>query len=227
MKKLEVANGFRLGSDSAELDLLAAGGPIEPGAAQQPFFYQARVEAAAAATEAGQRLQLLLGALALEPQADAVRPGLLQAAVGAGQPQLAVAVAEPLLGNTGLARLLQRAEPPQPQGGAGQDQMVETFLARLGLESQERAETARSLAAAYQWLNRPGAEELLLRIALRLEESAGQREALSQRIEQLAAERRVRAENARRRPVISEKLEQEGVVRPRLADVASSDGGAG
>jgi Tfp pilus assembly protein PilF len=222
-----VSGGFRLGSNSAELELLAAGGTIEPNAAQQPFFYQARVEAAAAATEVDEKLQLLLGALALEPQADAVRPALLHAAVGAGQPQLAVAVVEPLFENTALVGLLKRRAPLETQDENREERLAETFLVRRGMESRERAEAARSLAAAYQWLNRPGAEELLLRIALRLEESAGQRETLSQRIEQLAAERRVRTENASRRPVISEKLEQEGVVRPRLRGAARSAGGAG
>jgi hypothetical protein len=52
-----------------------------------------------------------------------------------------------------------------------------------------------------------------------------QRQAVAQALDRVQAVRRLRAENARRRPVISQHLEQENLVRPRLA-AAQQAGGA-
>lgn len=226
---LGLAGGRRLRSGSAELDLLASKPSFDPVAAQRPFFYYARVEAAGAVTDAKGKLRLLLEAISLEPEAGTLRPALVRSAVDAGHPGLAVALADPLLTNAGLSSLLQRPEPLPDKNGDKPlvtDYQVKSFLAKYKLTRQERAEAAQSLAAAYQQLGRPGAEELLLRIALRLEESAEKKNSLSQRVEQLAAERRLRVENERRRPIIRAKLEQENVVRPRLAGTGSKEGRA-
>jgi hypothetical protein len=52
-----------------------------------------------------------------------------------------------------------------------------------------------------------------------------QRAAIEQSLGRVQSARRLRAENARRRPVITKNLEQEHLVRPRLA-AATQTGGA-
>lgn len=81
---------------SGELDLLAAGN-VDPAAAEKPLYFEARVHAATAAKDPATRLRLLLGALAIDSEPEAVRVALIRAALDTGRDRTAVAAAEPIL----------------------------------------------------------------------------------------------------------------------------------
>ena len=83
---------------SAELNLLASGDSgIAATAADQPFFYDARLRAAQSAGDAHVKVQLLANALADTPARDDARIPLFQAAAGMHSDEFARGVIEPLL----------------------------------------------------------------------------------------------------------------------------------
>jgi hypothetical protein len=61
------------------------------------------------------------------------------------------------------------------------------------------------------------AAQMLYGMALESEPAAEDRPAMQQAKDRVSAALELRAENARRRPVISKNLEQDRLVRPRLA----------
>jgi tetratricopeptide (TPR) repeat protein len=225
---LRRAGGKAVATTSAELRLLAAGDPIDASAAEQDFFYHARVVAAEETTEPAVRLRLLLAAIGTKPQADAPRVSLMHAAIETQRYQTAVAAMEPLLEANRLHYLLQQSERLNERSRTALLPIASAahrFLARGGFTTEQRAAAARALAEAYQELNRLGAAELLWRIALELEPSATSRGQLQRRIEALRAVREQRQQNALRRPVVSKNLEQDRVVRPRLTPALRAPGG--
>lgn len=191
---------------SAELDLLASGA-ITPAAAEQPFFYHARIEAARTTSDAAVRIRLLRGALAIDPNANDARLALFRAALAGGEYQTALSSMEPML--ITVRSLLSR---PDPGEGPAPPHLSGMFLAETGLGARERGALAEGLGLASEKVGRPGAAIVFYRIALALEPTQGARDAL----DRLRAEQDRRARDAQRRPVISEGLEQERLVRPRL-----------
>ncbi len=93
------------------------------------------------------------------------------------------------------------------------------FLAGSGLDEAGRAHAARRLGDAYRKLDRLAPAALFYRIANTIRPSEEARRAL----DDVRREERLRAANARRRPVITENLEQDRLVRPRLTAL---EGGA-
>ena len=55
------------GLGSGELDLLASNTPISAAAAEKPYFYHARVKAAAQTNDSASRIRLLRGAVVIDP----------------------------------------------------------------------------------------------------------------------------------------------------------------
>ncbi len=226
-----IAAAFELGNSgpggvktgSAELDLLAAGEPTDATAAEQPFFFRARLLAAGRIKDPATRLRLLLGALEIEPQNDAPRIPVLQAALESGRYQLAVASMEPFLERGGFRYLLQQtqtvaereeSEPPEPRFQA------EQFMSGAGLDAAQRALAARGLATAFEKLRQWRAAELFLRAAIELESSAPARAELERSLGAVKARRIVETKSMLRRPFVADHVEQPaaaGPVRPRLA----------
>jgi tetratricopeptide (TPR) repeat protein len=198
--------GARTGS--AELDLLSAGA-IEPAAAEQPFFFNARIKAAETAREPAVRIRLLSGALDIQPNADAVRPALVRAALASGRYQFALSVMEPLIESGGLRHMLGQNNMPEE---ADLSYQAQELLSSAGLSTKERAALAESLALAFDKTGRPHPAMLLYRIALVIEPSAEARTAL----DRLLAEENRRQQNAQRRPVVGKGLTQEFLVRVRM-----------
>jgi len=214
---------------SAELNLLSSTAPIPAASAEKPYFYRARITAAAQSSDLAAKIRLLQGAVSIVPGADETKLQLFDAAYRAKRYQTAVAALYPLLARGGIV------VPEEPQPGGGSDQMSEdqsanhyladqfvsgaVRLSRHGnqpapMDSARRAAIARNLADCYAKLNMPRDAEFYYRIALQIQPS--DTEAKTQmRLLQAQLERQ--RTNRQRKPVITANLEQGHVVRPRLA----------
>jgi tetratricopeptide (TPR) repeat protein len=194
-------------SGSAELDLLAAGS-VDPTAAEKPLYFEARVRAATAAKDPATRLRLLLAAVAINPEPEAVRVSLVRAALDAGRDRTAIAAAEPF-----LPRWWGRDEPPESEQMRWAQSAGQSFLSTEGLANAERAAIAQRLADAVERSGDLGMASHLLRIAREIDPSLH----LDMRLAAVSAELGRRRENTQRRPVVSPNLEQPAIIRPMLA----------
>ena len=213
---------------SAELELLASASAPPPAQAAQPLFFHARIAAAKAANDAAERVRLLRDAVAINNEKPAARLALFGAAHGAGRFYLAVAAVQPLFANTNLAHRLEQYDSPldEQQPDVDADRwLTEQFLANQGLGDDARAALAADLGHALEQTGRLGVADLVYRVALELSPVDLQRQAVAQVLDRVQAVRRLRAENARRRPVISQHLEQDNLVRPRIAAAQPAGGG--
>jgi len=224
----EAGGETQLGSD--ELNLLATASEPEATAVRQPHFFFARLRAAEAGGNAAERLPWLRGALEILPEADPPRLRLFRSAREAGEHRLAVAAIEPLLSSTQLAHHLGRYDSrlaEHLERVRADDWLAGQFLNRQGLEAAERARFAAEFAGSLERTDRLLAARVVYKIALHLagEETAPDEAAEGLRRVEARLERRM--ENARRRPVITEHMDQDRPVRPRLAlqQGASQQGG--
>jgi tetratricopeptide (TPR) repeat protein len=87
---LAVSNATGLGS--GELDLLASSAPVSPAAAEKPYYYAARLKVAERATDPAVRIQLLRGAIAIDPVPLAPRLQLFRTHFQESQFERALAV---------------------------------------------------------------------------------------------------------------------------------------
>jgi tetratricopeptide (TPR) repeat protein len=218
-----------LTTSSAELNLLSSATPIAAASAEKPYFYRARLEAAAQSNDLAAKIRLLQGAASIMPNTDETKLQLFDAAYRAKRYQTAVAALYPLFARTGIV------VQDEPQSGGGADQVSEdqsgnqyyadqfvsgaVRLSRHGnqpapMNSARRAVVARNLADCYAKLNMPRDAEFYYRIAMHLQPS--DTEAKTQ-IRLLQAQLDRQRANRQRKPVITANLEQDHVVRPRLA----------
>jgi len=192
---------------SGELNLLAAGN-ADPTAAAKPLYFEARVRAAAAAKDPATRLRLLLAAVAINPEPEAVRVALVRAALDAGRDRTAIAAADSI-----LPRWWGRDEAFESEQGRWAQGAALSFLYTEGLANAERAAIAQRLADAFERsgdLTRAGH---LLRVAREIDKNPR----LDARLAEVNAENGRRRENAQRRPVVGLNVEQPAIVRPMLA----------
>jgi tetratricopeptide (TPR) repeat protein len=225
-KLLRAAGGASSSLGSAELSLLASAQPLSPQAASQPFFHAARLAAAEAATSNAERLRFLREAIAISPDATNMRLSLFRAARQGGEHHLAVAALLPLLDAAGLGYALRQPDSilREDTGADGnQRRQSGVFLATEMLPAGERARIAAAVADSIERIGRLQAAEMLYGLALESEPASADRPAMQQAKDRVSAALELRAENARRRPVISKNLEQDRPVRPRLA---ANNGGA-
>jgi hypothetical protein len=174
---------------SAELDAIASG-RLDPANVEKPYFVAARVDAAAVAKDPAVRLRLLQGALSYEPNAQGARVPLLQAALAAKRPQLAVSA----LGAFGSRWIA-------PKAG------LTTLLEQSGLTTALRAEVWSSMSDAYAQLeNWPMAIEFLNEVP----------NAPAARMHDLQMAQWRESANGARRPVIQKALEQTRIVKPMV-----------
>ncbi len=219
--RVEAARGLgtaALGSaalGSAELDLLASG-EITAAAARGEYFLQARL-AAADGADVETRAALLAEALALEPEREdgAVRLRLFETARSTGRHEQAIAALVPLVGDTALGYAMRQPDSifdERPERPSAERWVVEEFIGQAGVEAARRAMIAPA-ADSLEALGRLQAAALAYEISYRLAATA-ELEAARERV---TAVREALAENARRRPRITNNLEQPGAVRPRAA----------
>jgi len=211
---------------SKELSLLSgAPAQITVAAADQPYFYEARIRAAKGATDPQSKLQILLKAVEDFPAREEARYLLFETAAGARADFLAIAA----LDGTAVPQLAVRR-----YGGESEDETEQTnepqqeeqafATPEQNKAALSRAHQARICSQAAEVLERLGrlTDSLAyLRAARRLETSAPRRSALGTRIAATRKELSRRKENEARQPVLHQALEQNRLVRPRLRAVAT------
>ena len=220
-RSLTAAGTADLGS--RELTLLARGGQISPGEANQPFFFSARLKAAEN-LPASARIVLLRAALEDYPSGDAARVPLLKAAGANGDYELAIAVMKPFLQNSIFESAYGRRRTTDED-----DELVDDTTASDGslrdfmkLPAKEWAEINRDLGQAFEKTGAPDQALLYLRRAYGLETDAVVKSQINKQVQQIRAAQRRRTTNAARRPMVRTELEQEHVVRPRIPEPGPS-----
>jgi hypothetical protein len=211
------AGGANLGS--RELNLIAGPGDINPTDANQPFFFAARLKAAEA-MPAKARIALLRAALEDNPNGDAVRVPLLKAAFESGDYSLVVAAVKPQLQSSALESPYARrqAQDQDEEEPLEEAPAANTAIPGFGdLPPKEWAEISRDLGTAFAKINDLDQALVYLHRAYRLETDAGVKSQVNKEVQQIRATQRRRAANLMRQPQIHSAIEQEHVVRPRLA----------
>jgi tetratricopeptide (TPR) repeat protein len=213
---------------SKELNLLAGSGNEIPAAlADQPYFYEARLQAAQGTGDARARIQLLGNALADTPARDDARIPLFKAAAGLHSDELVLAVTDPLRHQQFFSiPALPALDDEEITGYEGEDEAGDQdvpvgAMSALKLPVTQRAQIAWTLGEVMARLNRLNEAMSYLQIARKLEKTPGRRKEISSKIDDVRARHRRQQLNATRQPILHEALEQDRVVRPRLLARAS------
>jgi Tfp pilus assembly protein PilF len=163
--------------------------------------------------------RVLLRAIAAAPDDNSLRLPLFRSLLSAARPQLAISALMPLFDEGGLKWNLQQAtdlnrrtEEPM-EDVSERTWLSQQFLSRIGLADDERATVAAQAAGAYESLNEYSAAALLLGIAQQLRPSP----ALEKQWNALNTRVALEKENERRRPIVTDEVEQSRTVRPRLS----------
>lgn len=215
---------------SQELDLLADGpAQITAAAAQQPYFYEARIDAAHNAADARTKIELLSAAVADWPLRRGAKYLLFEAAAGQREDSLATAILEqmPQFSPRYTYERREEGDAASPaQDGAGTQEalippidpvLTRAWRLRLDIEAAEVLERAGRLNQSVGYLT----------AARRLEENPAKRKQISARIAAVQKEITRQQQNEQRQPVLHEALEQEHVVRPRIAAALAPQAPAG
>lgn len=204
---------------SAELQALATPSSMEAVAAA-PYFRDARLAAGEATEEPARRASLLQSALSIgDPDAPPLRFAIFDAAIAADNPTLALSALDPMLRSGALGGMLRREDSLFDESDSSNSVdgwVAEQFLASHGLSPSRRAEVAAATADALRTLNRSSAAADFYSVALSLDPSAGAAADWSRQLDLLRTARRLRAENARRRPRIRDRLFLESPITPML-----------
>jgi hypothetical protein len=132
----------------------------------------------------------------------------------------------PLLDATGLGYALRQPDSilredtglhRNARAGGQQRWQGIAFLATEALPAGESARIAAAVADSVERIGRWQAAEMLYALALESEPAPEDRPAMQLAKDRVSAALELRAENARRRPQISKNLDQDRLVRPRLA----------
>ncbi len=208
---------------SAELNLLA-GGPsaFTTSAADQPFFYDARLKTAQTSADAQVRVQLLENALADAPARDDARIPLFLAAAGLHSDEFARGVIEPLL----RQQFFRSVTPPlatregeiirETDNDTDEGNMLGQVDSPFKLPVAQQAQVARTLGDLMIRLDRLDDGLRYLRVAQKLEMAPAPRKEISSAITEVNARLRRQRLNATRQPILHEALEQDRLIRPRL-----------
>ena len=215
---------------SAELNYLAgagAQGNINP---DQPFFFAARIKAAAAMKEAhapaDEQVRLLRAALEDTPYGDAARVPLLKAASEAGDYYLAIVAMQPYIsGNSYRSRMDLAGDGDDADGTAPEPQPEDEDSRRPTLPkllTKDRAEINREIGMAFIKTKAPDQGLPYLQQAYRLETDSAFKAQLNREVQRIRFTQRRQAANQKRQPEIHSELEQPRIVRPRLPEQMAS-----
>jgi len=204
---------------SQELNLLATGpSRITAAAAQQPFFYEARLQAANAASDPRVRMDLLSGAIADWPSRQRAKYIFFETAASQHDDLRAFAAFlrmpqfnppysyEPQQQFSGVSSPLSGAIESTEPGTASEAVLTSTWRARIELEAAEVLERLGKLNQSVQYL----------KAARTLETNAAKRREISRKTAAVQSEIARQQQNQERAPVLHEALEQKHVVRPRI-----------
>jgi predicted Zn-dependent protease len=224
---------------SAELQILS-GGPhaISTVAADQSFFYDARLQAAENATDTHAKLEPLTKALADSPARGDARIPLFKAAESLHSDGLALLAIEPLLREQWLKRGSRDESNEEEIVSSGDTETdasqepapTETYEAAK-LSPAEQAQMSLAVANALVRLHRWSEALPYLQAAQRLEKAPVRRKEVIGKLAEVRTVLRRERLNLARQPILHQELEQDRVVRPRLVaraatpDKASSTGG--
>ena len=199
---------------SNELRLIGSGASISSADANHPFFYEARLKAAADAPSPAARMQLLRAALEDFPDRDAARHPMFRAAMAAKQPRLAIAA----LGNriAGLSGRSTFLDDEDQQARQAESDLASQEYRLPKVAPEERAAIAAEVGSAFEAIDKWPDALRYFQVAVRLESAAQKKLSLEKQIADLRARIRRRQQNEARRPVIHPALEQDRLVRPML-----------
>jgi hypothetical protein len=205
---------------SKELNLLASGATLSVLAADQPFFYNARLKAAQSVAEPRVTRQLLGNALADTPARDDARVPLFLALAAARSDEFARGVIEPLLGRQFLSRVtptpVAEDEAVTSERGSEDDDASALPPSPLRLSSAQQFQVALTLADVLIRIARLDEALPYLQIAHKLEKVPVRRQQIATRIGDVRLQLRLQRLNEARQPILHEALEQDRLVRPRL-----------
>ncbi len=205
---------------SAELNLLTGGvETIAASAADQPFFYEARLKAAQSSSDVHVKVQLLGNALADTPARDDARIPLFLAAAALHSDEFARGVIESLLRQQFFRSVPPPASPEgeiirEPDNDTDEGNTPGPVDSPFKLPVPQQA--ARTLGDLMIRLNRLDDALRYLRVAQRLETAPAPRKEIRSTITAVNARLRRQRLNAARQPILHEALEQDRLVRPRL-----------
>jgi hypothetical protein len=218
---------------SAELNLLA-GAPrnVSAAAADQPFFYDARLRAAIGGTEAQVKIKLLSNALGDTPGRDDARIPLFQETAGIHSDEFALASIEQILHGQTFRRttspvgdeeneIITSTENNSDADGES-DSTAGYVPAKLSI--QQQAEVAGAIGNVLGRLNRWGEALSYFQAAQNLEKTPARRKEIGGEIANVKARLRRQQANAARQPILHADLEQDRIVRPRLVARADAPG---
>ncbi len=224
--------GVDLGSH--ELKLAAGIAKATPlAAADQPFFYEARMKAAEDAADPKVKLQLLGKALADTPSRDDARIPLFLTATGLHEDEFAFASIEQVLRDQMVRRahaVVSNEEEESVTSGEEapnreQAGMISPVLAKLFLE--QRMQVLWSAGEALIRLARLNDSLPYLQSAQKLEKDSARQKQMSARISEIKTRLRREQLNLVRQPILHEPLEQDRLVHARLVAHASAPAPAG
>jgi hypothetical protein len=209
---------------SAELKLLSAGPhTISATAADQAFFYDARLKAAENATDVRTKLQPLRAALADTPARSDARIALFKAAESIHSDELALLSIEPLLRDLLLqsASRNERNEEEIVSSGdtdtdAGDEETPTQVYAATKLSPAEQEQISMAVAHALVRLRRWNEALPYLQLAQKLEKAPARRKEITGKLAEVRTVLRREHLNLARQPILHQELEQDRVVRPRL-----------
>jgi cellulose synthase operon protein C len=191
-------NGPALNGTEAELALLSSPDPPTEASVSQPYFLAARVEAAHVFRDSGARERVLAGAIALDPANSGLKIELFRTALENRHDATAVGVAQNLL-------------PPF----LGEDTAFSTWNSDAFLNGASHADqlaVARGMSQAEQRLGNLQAALLYGQIAQRIEPDA----AIGRALDAIRARVETEKTNDARRPVVSDHLDQDRLVHPKV-----------
>jgi predicted Zn-dependent protease len=225
---------------SGELNLLAGSTPtINAADADKFYYYEARVRAAQRLSDAAMKVQLLSHCVIDFPRRDSARLPLFEAAIAAGSDHYALGIIEPVLQAQYLRQTAAESENQDAQifrSGDESEEIENGADMRDAVDVQrsgtvlDRTEKARILKMVGNAMNRTGrfTDALMyFQSAKAVEPAAAGQKVLAGKIAALKSLLRIQHENEGRQPLLHEALEQDRVVRPRLAASARTVHGPG
>jgi tetratricopeptide (TPR) repeat protein len=207
------------------LNLLSDSSPIPTTSAEKPYFYYARLAAAAQSSDFAVKIRLLEGAVSIDPNADEPKLSLFDLTYAAKRYQTAISTLHPLILRGGM--IISSAQNGEGAEVENQDQnqyYTQQFLGQpiqygraartpAVLDPARRAVIARELADSYAKLNMLNEAGFCYRMALLLDPADAQSKT---HLDSLQAQLERQRANRQRQPLITQNLEQDHAVRPRL-----------
>jgi cellulose synthase operon protein C len=220
-KDLSGQNSTGPATGSGELDMLVRGGCPSAEQASKPFFVDARVAAAACATDEKTRESILGAAMAIAPENDTVRIAYVWAAFGSGQDSRALVAYEPLVAsnNASYAPRFSRGDDSSASSDATEDNEAESappVSTSSAMKPEEAAKLAWYAIHAREKRQEPDEALKLVQSAMAQEQDHARHLAFEKEEKRLETEAARLDENEARAPNIHVELDQDRVVRPRL-----------